>query len=131
MWGANHVRVFAGEPRCELRAVCDPDARAVERACHLAPGARAATWPELLEDRDLHAIVIATPAATHAELACQALAAGKHVLVEKPLALAEEDAIRVTAAARAAQRVLLVGHLMIYHPVVVRLRDMLASGELG
>ena len=130
-WGINHVRVFAGEPRAELRAVCDPDPRAIERARQLVPQLRAATWTELLDDDRIAAIVIATPAATHAELACQALAAGKHVLVEKPLALGEDDARRVAAAAQAARRVLLVGHLMVYHPVVVRLREMLVSGELG
>jgi predicted dehydrogenase len=130
-WGVNHVRVFAGEPRVDLRAVCDPDPRAVERAIQLAPHARAAPWRALLDDATVDAIVIATPAATHAALACEALAAGKHVLVEKPLALSEADAQRVAAAAHAARRVLLVGHLMVYHPVVVRLREMLASGELG
>jgi predicted dehydrogenase len=130
-WGVNHVRVLAAEPRCELVAICEPDPRAAERARHLAPGARAATWASLLDDPRVDAIVIATPAATHAELACEALAAGKHVLVEKPLALGEDDAARVAAAARAADRVLLVGHLMVYHPAVVRLRDMLGSGELG
>lgn len=130
-WGANHVRVFADEPRAALRAVCDPEPRAIERARQLAPEARVATWPQLMDDAAIDAIVIATPAATHAALACEALAAGKHVLVEKPLALSEPDAQRVADAARAANRVLLVGHLMVYHPVVVRLRAMLASGELG
>jgi predicted dehydrogenase len=130
-WGANHVRVFAGEPRADLRYVCDPDPRAGERARQLAPQTRLASWPQILDDRAIDAVVIATPAATHAALAAEALAAGKHVLVEKPLALSVDDAARVAAAAHAAGRVLLVGHLMVYHPVVVRLREMLASGELG
>jgi predicted dehydrogenase len=130
-WGTNHVRVFAAEPRVRVVAICDSDRRAVDRALHLASEARAAAWRELLDDERVEAVVIATPAATHSELACEALAAGKHVLVEKPLALGEADASRVAAAARAAQRVLLVGHLMAYHPVVVRLHEMLASGELG
>ncbi len=130
-WGANHVRAFAAEPRVNLVAICDPDRRASDRALHLAPDARAAGWRELLDDSRVAAVVIATPAATHAALACEAFAAGKHVLVEKPLALGEADAAEVAAAARAARRVLLVGHLMVYHPVVVRLREMLSSGELG
>jgi len=130
-WGVNHVRVFAAEPRIELRAICDPDPRAAARATAHAPGAALASWQQILDDARIAAVVIATPAATHAALACEALAAGKHVLVEKPLALSEPDAQRVADAARAAQRVLLVGHLMVYHPVVVRLREMLASGELG
>jgi predicted dehydrogenase len=130
-WGVNHVRVFAEQPGAELRAICDPDPRACERARALAPGARVASWREILDDAGIDAVVLATPAATHADLACEAFAAGKHVLVEKPLALSEPDAVRVAAAAAAAKRVLVVGHLMVYHPVVVRLREMLASGELG
>ncbi len=131
MWGINHVRVFASEPRCKLLAVCDPDPRAAARVHQLAPEVRLASWDELLGDPCIDAVVIATPAVTHADLACQALAAGKHVLVEKPLALGEVDAVRVVDAAAAAGKVLLVGHLMVYHPVVVTLRDMLVSGELG
>jgi predicted dehydrogenase len=76
-------------------------------------------------------VVIATPAATHADLACRALAAGKHVLVEKPLALSVADAERVARAAAASGRVLLVGHLMVFHPAVVRLKELVASGQLG
>jgi predicted dehydrogenase len=130
-WGVNHVRVFAGEDRCALRAICDPDPRAIERARHLAPGAEARRFDGVLDDPAIDAVVIATPAATHADLACRALAAGKHVLVEKPLALSVADAERVAEAARAAGRALVVGHLMVYHPVVERLREMLRSGELG
>src|SRR5262249_50022856 len=77
------------------------------------------------------AVVLATPAVAHAEMACQALAAGKHVLVEKPLALSTADAERVVAAAAAAGRTLLVGHLMLYHPAVRPPRQMVAQGELG
>jgi len=76
-------------------------------------------------------VVIATPAVTHADLAVRAFAAGKHVLVEKPLALSVADAERVEMAARRAGRVLVVGHLMLFHPAVVRLRQLLRSGELG
>lgn len=130
-WGTNHVRVFGDLPRAELRAICDPDPAAIERARQLVPGVVARSWAQILIDPAIAAVVIATPAVTHAELACAALAAGKHVLVEKPVALDEVGAVRVADAARAAQRVVLVGHLMLYHPVVVRVRELLRSGELG
>ena len=130
-WGANHVRVLASDPRVDLCAICDPDPRAGARARVLAPSARLERWQAVLDDRDIDAVVISTPAGPHAALTREALAAGKHVLVEKPLAMREDDANEVAATARASGRVLLVGHLMVYHPVVVRLRELLRSGELG
>jgi predicted dehydrogenase len=131
-WGIHHVRVFAAEPRCEVRWICDLDAATAARGQALAPHAAVTgDVDRVLADPAVHAVVIATPAATHADLACRALAAGKHVLVEKPLALAVTDAERVVAAATAAGRVVLVGHLMVFHPALVRLKELVASGELG
>lgn len=130
-WGINHVRVVAAEAACELRAVCDPDptVEATVREFTAAPW-YAGIDPALADPR-VDAVVIAAPASTHAALAARALAAGKHVLVEKPLALTLADAVAVDAAAAAAGRCLLVGHLMLYHPVVSRLRAILRDGELG
>jgi predicted dehydrogenase len=131
-WGVNHVRAFARTKGAEVVAVCDPSAAARERALALAPRARAEERVEaLLEDPAVEAIVLATPAVTHAAMARAALAAGKHVLVEKPLALSTADAETVVAAATAAGRILMVGHLMLYHPAVERLRRMIAAGDLG
>jgi predicted dehydrogenase len=131
-WGINHVRVLAAEPGCRLARICDPDPGARERAFAHAPRAEiGASFDDVLADRDIAAVVIATPAASHADLACRALAAGKHVLVEKPLALTVADAERVARAARAAGRAVVVGHLMVYHPALVQLRELLRSGELG
>jgi predicted dehydrogenase len=76
-------------------------------------------------------VVLATPAKTHAEQARLALNAGKHVLVEKPLALSAADAHAVVAAAETHKRTLMVGHLMLYHPAVEHLKAMLDAGELG
>ena len=115
-----------------MRWVCDLDAATAARGQALAPHAAVTgDVDRVLADPAVHAVVIATPAATHADLACRALAAGKHVLVEKPLALAVTDAERVVAAATAAGRVVLVGHLMVFHPALVRLKELVASGELG
>jgi predicted dehydrogenase len=130
-WGINHVRVVAGDPACELRGVCDPDP-AVEPAVRELSAAP--LWREaapLLADPAIDAVIIAAPAPDHAALTLRALAAGKHVLVEKPLALLLDDALRCEAAATAAGRCLMVGHLMLYHPVVTRLHAILRAGELG
>lgn len=131
-WGTNHVRLIAAEPRCELAAIVDPDAAAGDRARALAPSARIDVHPDqVLADPSIDAVVIVSPAPTHPDLACAALAAGKHVLVEKPLALSTADAKRVEAAAARSRGVLMVGHLMVFHPAVVRLRELLDSGALG
>ena len=131
-WGGNHVRVLAAEPRCRLVAVADPDPRARERAAAAAPGAACVADPdEVLGRPDVDAVVIATPAPTHARLAIAAFERGKHALIEKPLALDLGDALRVAEAGARSGKVGMVGHVMLYHPAVVKLRAMLASGSLG
>ena len=131
-WGINHVRAFARSSLGRVQLVCDPDPAALERARAFVPEARLVTsYADVLGAGDVDAVVLATPARTHAEMALAALAAHKHVLVEKPLALGVADAERVTEAAERAAKVLMVGHLMLYHPVVERMRHVVQSGELG
>lgn len=130
-WGIHHVRVAASQPGCELALIIDHDPCAQQRAALVAPRAEvSADIERALGDAAIDAIVVATPATTHVDLACAALAAGKHVLVEKPLALSERDAQNVLAAIP-ADRVFMVGHLMAFHPAVTHLRELLRSGELG
>jgi predicted dehydrogenase len=132
MWGLNHVRVVASEAGCSLAAVSDPDQAALARARELAPSVATFTDTDrVLADRDIDAVVIASPAASHAPLALAALAAGKHILVEKPLAMNVQDARALVSAAEQQRRVAVVGHLMVHHPAVVRLRELLSSGTLG
>ena len=131
-WGPNLARNFAALPGCELTWACDEDERARERAAARLPGTRlTADVDELLADPELDAVVVATPVPTHSAIAARALAAGKHCLVEKPLAQSTDEAQRVAAAARDADRVLMVGHLLEYHPGVERLKAIAGSGELG
>lgn len=131
-WGINHVRAFSRQKGCELAALCDPDARALDRAAGFAPHARRyARFEELVADASLDAVVLATPAVAHAVQAQAALAAGKHVFVEKPMALSAADAEAVVAAAARARRTLMVGHLMLYHPGYERLRELVRGGEIG
>jgi predicted dehydrogenase len=131
-WGPNLARNFAAIPGCEVRYLCDADGAARNRVARTLPAARAtADLDELLADSDLDAIVLATPVPTHAELAVRVLEAGKHCFVEKPLAVSAADAERAVAAAEHAGRLLMVGHLLEYHPGVRRLKELTASGELG
>ncbi len=131
-WGVNHVRAFARLKGVEVAAVCDSSPEARARAQAIAPRARAESdLAAVLADPSIEAVVLATPAVTHARHALDALAAGKHVLVEKPLALSAADAEAVVAAAERAGRVLMVGHLMLFHPGFERLRRMMKEGELG
>jgi predicted dehydrogenase len=130
-WGLNQLRAFRDEPRCVLASVYDPDPVAQQRALAMAPVALARTPDEIFADRTIDAVVIATPAQSHAALATQAIAAGKHVLIEKPFAANAAQAERLAGVAKQANTVTMVGHLMLFHPVVVRLRQMLQSGQLG
>jgi predicted dehydrogenase len=131
-WGPNLARNFAAIPGCEVSWLCDASAEARAKASQTLPGARlAATIDELLADDELDAVVLATPVPSHAALATRVLEAGKHCFVEKPLATTVAEAqLAVDAAARAG-RLLMVGHLLEYHPAVTRLKELVAEGELG
>ncbi|HXN39521.1 MAG TPA: Gfo/Idh/MocA family oxidoreductase [Solirubrobacteraceae bacterium] len=131
-WGPNLARNLAAIPGCELAWLCDASAHARERLAPYFPNARMTdTIEDLLDDDDLDAIVLATPVPTHAELAVAVARAGKHCFVEKPLATNAADAQRAVAAAERAGRVLMVGHLLEYHPAVTRLKELIDSHELG
>jgi predicted dehydrogenase len=131
-WGPNIARNLAALEGCELSWLCDADETARERAAGAFPTARVTGEPyELLEDSELDAVVLATPVPTHAELAIAVLGAGKHCFVEKPLATNAADAEAAVDAAAAARRVLMVGHLLEYHPAVARLKQLIDSDELG
>ena len=131
-WGPNLARNFERLPEAELGWICDSSAESLERWAPQFPGARAsADLEELLADAALDAVCVATPVPTHADVAERVLAAGKHCFVEKPLALSASDAVRVAEAARDSDRLLMVGHLLEYHPGVEKLRELSQSGELG
>ena len=131
-WGPNLARNFAALPGCELAWCCDPSEAARARWAAAFPHARfTAELDDLLADDALDAVVVATPVPTHAALAERVLRAGKHCFVEKPLAQSSAEAERVVAAARESGRTLMVGHLLVYHPGIAKLKELADAGELG
>jgi predicted dehydrogenase len=131
-WGANLLRNFATLPSCRVVAVCDADPARLERAQAVATGATAFTDARaLLDVPGLEAVVIAAPAPAHAPLARLFLEAGKDVYVEKPFTLDVADAEALVALAEAQGRILMVGHLLLHHPAVKKLKELVDTGELG
>ena len=131
-WGINHVRAMSRAKGAELVMVCDSCEAARTRAAGIAPEARLGQdLADALAAADVDAVVLATPAKDHAEQARMVLNANKHVLVEKPIALNAAAAHAVVSAAETRKRVLMVGHLMLFHPAVEKLKAMIDGGELG
>jgi predicted dehydrogenase len=131
-WGPNLARNFAALPGCELAWCCDSSEQARARIAQQFPGAKSTDdLDQLLADDELDAIALATPVPSHAELAARVLAAGKHCFVEKPLAQSVADAELAVAAAESAGKLLMVGHLLEYHPGIQKLKQLVDSGELG
>jgi predicted dehydrogenase len=131
-WGPNLARNIDAISGARLVWCCDADPTTGARFQSSFRSTRFTnSLDDLLEDDDLDGVLLATPVPTHAELALRVLHAGKHCFVEKPLAQSLADAERVVAAARSAGRVLMVGHLLEYHPGVRRLAEVVGSGELG
>jgi predicted dehydrogenase len=131
-WGPNLARNFDRLPEAELTWLCDASEDARARWGEQFPEAKVTgELDELLADAELDAVAVATHVPSHAELAQRVLRAGKHCFVEKPLAQSVAEAEAVVEAARAAGKVLMVGHLLEYHPGVERLRELIDEGELG
>ena len=131
-WGPNIARALASTPGCELAYACDLDAGNRARLEGRYPGtALTDRIEDLLEDDALDAVVVATGAPSHHAIGMRVLEAGKHAFVEKPLALTVADARALVEAAAARDRVLMVGHLLRFHPVFQRLQEIVAAGDLG
>jgi predicted dehydrogenase len=129
-WGPNLARNF--DDLADLAWICDLDADQLDQFGARYPNARTTSrFDDLLDDSSVQAVVIATPVVTHADMARRALTAGKHVFVEKPPALSGAEADELVALAEERELVLLPGHLLLYHPAVAKLQELIASGELG
>lgn len=127
-WGRNLARSFSQIGA--LRAVVDANPAAAEEAAGTF-NVKAMTFAEAIEAKGIDAISIASPAELHYALALTALEHGKHVFVEKPLALDVGEAEHLNTVARERKLVLMVGHLLQYHPCYIKLVELMRSGELG
>ena len=131
-WGANLVRNFASLPGARLAALCDADPKRLAASAAAHRGARAAAHvDEIAAADDVQAVVVSASAASHHALAKRLLEAGKDVYVEKPLTLEVPHAEELVRLARANDRILMVGHLLLYHPAVRHMKAMIDRGELG
>ncbi|HEY3122548.1 MAG TPA: Gfo/Idh/MocA family oxidoreductase, partial [Thermoanaerobaculia bacterium] len=131
-WGPHLIRNFEANPDSQLVAVCDASAERIRALSRSFPGVRMESSAELiLDDPEIDAVVIATPASTHYELAKRALLSGKHVLVEKPITTRSAEAEELELLARQKGRVLLVGHVFLYNEAVRRLKEIVSTEEFG
>lgn len=129
-WGKNLIRNFNELKR--LLAVCEIDSQRLKELSREYPGLKYTTsFPEILKDKAVRAMVIATPIGQHYQMAKEALKANKHVFVEKPLALKVEEGEALVKLAFQKKRILMVGHLLHYHPAIIRLKTIIDKGELG
>jgi predicted dehydrogenase len=131
-WGPNLARNLADHACSELSWLCDRRDDLLQATSRRHPQARTTTsYAEMLADPDLDAVAIVTPVSTHYDLAAAAIDAGKHVLVEKPLAASSAEAADLAQRAANAGVVLLPGHTFLYSPPVLKIKELLDSGELG
>jgi predicted dehydrogenase len=131
-WGKNLVRVFHELPDVNLVYCCDSDKATCKTMADIYPCTSVTSrFEDILLLDSIQAVVISTPSPTHYALAKAALEAGKHVFVEKPLALRADHAEELVALAEAANLKLMVGHLLLYHPVIVHLKRIINLGEWG
>jgi UDP-2-acetamido-3-amino-2,3-dideoxy-glucuronate N-acetyltransferase len=129
-WGKNLVRNFHGLNA--LGAICDSDSERLESFKQQYPSVKLfSAYSDVLRDRTIRAVAIATPAEAHADAVREALLAGKDVFVEKPLCLSVEEGEELVALAKKEDRILMVGHLLWYHPAVLKLKELIVAGELG
>ena len=130
-WGPNLARNLHAIPTCDLAAVCDANSERLEKARGLYRATRFYSDSAEMLASDIEAVVIATPARSHYPLAVAALEAGKHVLVEKPLAMSVAEASALVRLAASRERVLMVGHVFAYNMAVRHIRALLDEGAIG
>jgi len=139
-WGKNHVRVL--DELGWLGAICDSDlnnkivgdgmtsskVRLSHKYNHVA---QYTNYQDALSDGSIDAVVVATPAKTHSKITINALEWGKHVLVEKPMAMGTAEADKMIEVARSSNKILMVGHILEYHPAVIALEQYIKDGHIG
>jgi predicted dehydrogenase len=131
-WGPNLVRNFSELDSCRVKMVCDLESSRLQKLTRRYPAIEVTRdWREMLADPDIDAVAVATPVSTHYAIARAALIAGKHVLIEKPMASSVKECLELVELSKKCNRVLLVDHTFIYTPAVRKIRELIDKGELG
>ena len=132
-WGQNHTRIFSSINNCCLKICCDKNKEMLSKIkpCYSQQIRFTRDFKEILNDKDIEGVVITTPSVFHARLAIESFSRGKHVFVEKPMALNVRDGKRMLEAAHKYKRILMVGHLLLYHSAILKLKEYIDRGELG
>ena len=131
-WGKNLLRTFYSHPQVEFTQVCDLNSDICQKIKRNYPALKVTeNIDQVLNDRAIDALVIATQPDTHFELASRAIENSKHVFVEKPMVLNVADGEKLVRLAAEKDRILMVGHILEYHPAFVKLKELVDSGELG
>jgi predicted dehydrogenase len=131
-WGKNLVRNFHSLPECRVKWCADLDKKRIDYIKTAYKDIQVTNDPEnIFKDKEVQAVVISSSAVTHYPLAIASLSAGKHTYVEKPLALKAREAEEMVKLSHNTKKILMVGHLLKYHPAVTRMKEMVDAGELG
>jgi UDP-2-acetamido-3-amino-2,3-dideoxy-glucuronate N-acetyltransferase len=131
-WGMNHVRTAYGLLGDNLKCVCDMNADNEEKVKEISDTINFTTeLNDVLNDSEINSVIVATPAETHFKISKKCLESNKHVLVEKPITLVSEDAKVLVDIAKEKNKKLMVGHVLLYHPAIVEIKEMLNNGKLG
>jgi predicted dehydrogenase len=131
-WGPNLIRNVSEAPGAVLRVICDQDEKRLKEVGRRYPGTKLVSdFEDVLRDREIDAVVLATPASVHATMGIRAMEAGKDVLIEKPLATSVEECRQLIDCAERTGRVLMVGHTFIFNSAVRMIQQIVSSGEIG
>ncbi|MFH1037259.1 MAG: Gfo/Idh/MocA family oxidoreductase [PVC group bacterium] len=131
-WGKNLLRNFQEQPGAEVVTAADlVESRLAAARAKYPEMAVTADYGRILQDSSIRAVVVATPGSTHYRIARDCLEAGKDVFVEKPMALTADECRKLCEQAEKRELILMVGHLLLYHPGVIKLKDELRSGKIG
>jgi predicted dehydrogenase len=131
-WGPNHIRTFQANPQAHVVAAIDADASRLDRIRGLYPEVECYTdHKKMLKDDRIKAVIIATPPPTHYALAREALLSGRHVLCEKPLCETSAQAAKLIALAKRQKLVLMVGHVFLFNPGIIKMKELADKGDLG
>lgn len=131
-WGPNHIRTFSQMKDCTVTAIADANAKRLASVCEMFPHVRGfADHASLLRDGGVDAVVVVTPTKTHFAVVTDALNAGKHVLCEKPLCIDSAEGEQLVALAKSQGLVLMVGHIFLFNPGILKVKELVDRGEVG